>query len=113
MAKIIIVKSLFEEIEKKFKQEATEVFDLMETLTQNPTKGKTLGTVGGIVIKEIKYKSFRFYCITDGFKLKCLDEKELVDLLITFIRMSDKNNQQKTIDQIKQILVTLGPMGFK
>ncbi len=112
MAKVEIVKSLFEEIQKKFKGEAHEVMDLLETLENNPHKGKSLGQVGGIVIKELKYKNFRFYFITDGYKLKIIDESNLIDLLIRFVRMSDKKDQQETINEIKKILVNFGPEGF-
>ncbi len=51
MAKVEIIRSLFEKIEKKFKGESHEVIDLLETLEENPKKGKLLGSVGGIVIK--------------------------------------------------------------
>src|SRR3989344_1295750 len=112
MAKIEIAKSLFEEIESKFRKEASEIFDLMESLQDNPHKGKILGAVGGIVIKEIRYNNFRFYFITDGFKLKFTNKENLVDLLLRFVRMSDKKSQQKTIDEIKNILRTIGPEGF-
>lgn len=113
MAKVEITESLYAEIEKKFKHNAYEVIDLMQTLEQSSKKGKLLGTVGGIVIKELKYSSFRFYFITDGFKLKCFKEEELVDLLIRFVRMSDKKHQQETINEIKCILVKIGPRGFE
>ncbi len=113
MAKIEIVKSLFEEISTKFKGEAHEILDLLESLETSPHKRKILGTVGGIVIKELKYKNFRVYFITDGFRLRCLDEKKLIDLLLQFVRMSDKNHQQETINEIKHILRTIGPSGFK
>ena len=84
----------------------------MYSLVENPNKGKALGHVGGIVIKEIKYKSFRFYFITDGYKLKIMDKEKLADMLIRFVRMSDKKNQQKIIDEIMKILIKLGPEGF-
>jgi len=112
MAKIEIVRSLFEEIKKKFKGETHEVIDLMESLGDNPRKGKPLGNVGGVVIKEVRYKSFRFYFITEGNKLKFLNEEELKDLLITFVRMSDKKEQQKTINEIKNVLINIGAGGF-
>ena len=112
MAKIEIVKSLFEEIQKKFKRETHEVIDLLETLEDNPHKGKKLGNVGGIVIKELKYEGFRFYFITDGYKLKVMNQENLIDLLIRFVRMSDKKDQQKTINEIKKILTNFGPEGF-
>ncbi|MBI2573176.1 hypothetical protein HYV86_04925 [Candidatus Woesearchaeota archaeon] len=113
MARIEIVESLFEEIEKKFKRDASKVFDLIEEIGDNPHKGKVLCSVAGILIKEIKYNGFRFYFIVDGFKLKCLNEKELIELLIMFVRMSDKKAQQRVIEEIKQVLTTIGSSGFK
>ena len=112
MAKVQIIRSLFEEIQKKFKSESHKIIDLIESLENNPHKGKLLGSVGVIIIKEIKYKSFRFYFITDGYKLKFFDEQKLVDLLIRFVRMSDKKDQQETINEIKKILLNFGPEGF-
>ena len=112
MAKVEIVRSLFEEIKAKFKGESHEVIDLLESLEISPHKRKLLGSVAGIVIKELKYKSFRFYFITDGFRLKCINQEYLVDLLLKFVRMSDKNHQQETIDEIKQVLRIIGPLGF-
>jgi hypothetical protein len=112
MAKVKIVPSLLNEIEKRFKGEAHQIIDLMESLEKNPKKGKPLGNVGDVVIKELRYKSFRFYFITDGYKLRLMNESELVDLLIRFVRMSDKKSQQKTIDEIKSILKNLGEIGF-
>lgn len=112
MVKIEIVESLFEEIEKKFKREASKIYSLMGSLQKNPKKGKRLGSIGGIVIKELKYKGFRFYFITDGVKLKCVDAATLTDLLMRFVRMSDKKHQKETIAEIKNILLSLGPEGF-
>lgn len=112
MAKIEIIESLYEEIEKKFKKEAHKILDLIESLESSPNKGKILGRVGGILIKEIKYKSFRFYFIVDGFKLKFLSEHELTNLLLRFVRMSDKKHQQETINEIRLILINIGPEGF-
>ena len=112
MAKVEIVTPLFNEIRKKFKAESHKIIDLMESLENNPNKGKPLGNIGGIAIKEIRYKSFRFYFITDGHKLKLLSEEHLKDLLIAFVRMSDKKEQQKTINEIKKVLINMGAGGF-
>jgi hypothetical protein len=112
MVKIEIVESLYIEIEKKFKGEGHKILDLMHTLEENPQKGKTLGTVGGIVIKELKYKNFRFYFLVDGFKLKFYSQEELTDLLLRFVRMSDKKHQEQVIQEIKEILLKIGPEGF-
>jgi len=113
VVRLIITESLYAEIEKKFKKEAGKIIDLLMSLKQQHSKGKIIGVAAGLTIKELKYKSFRFYFIIDGFKLKCLDEENLEDLLIKFIRMSDKKTQQKTINEIRKILITLGPSGFK
>src|SRR3990167_6953148 len=86
MAKVEIVRSLLEEIKKKFKGESHKIIDLMESLEENPHKGKPIGNVGGILIKELRYESFRFYFITDGFKIKLLEKEDLSDLLINFIK---------------------------
>lgn len=113
MAKVEIDINLKNEVLKKFKHESKEIFRQMQSLEENPHKGKMLGEVGGIVIKEIKYASFRFYFVTDGFKLKIMDQSKLVDLLIKFVRMSDKKDQQKTINEIKKILINFGVEGFR
>jgi hypothetical protein len=112
MAIVCIAESLRDEILKKFKEESKIIFKLMNSLGENPHKGKSLGHVGGILIKELKYKNFRFYFITDGFKLKIMDESKLVDLLIRFVKMSYKRNQQETINEIKKILLNFGTDGF-
>ncbi len=112
MAKVEVTDSLYLEIEKKFKHKSVDILQNLKSLELSPKKGKVLGNVEGIIIKEIKYEGFRFYFITDGFKIKCLDEKELIDLLIRFVRMSNKKEQQKTINEIKHILTTIGPGGF-
>jgi hypothetical protein len=112
VAKVEIDAGLKNEILKKFKHESVDILKQMQSLEENPHKGKELGQVGGIVIKELKYASFRFYFITDGFKLKIMDQTKLVDLLIKFVRMSDKKDQQKTINEIKNILIRFGVEGF-
>ena len=73
-----------------------------------PTKGKSISSVGGILIKELKYKKFRFYFLTDGQILKFGTEDELASLLIKFVRMSEKKDQQKIIDKIKEVLLSMG-----
>jgi len=112
MAKVIITESLEEKINQKFKRESVEIFSLLRTLEDNPKKGKEVGVVGSILIKEIKYKKFRFYFITDGYKVKFLKTEELKELLVKFVRMSEKKDQQKTIEEIKYILRSLGEEGF-
>ncbi|MBT4447004.1 hypothetical protein HOA92_05560 [archaeon] len=112
MAKVKIIKSLLEQIQKKFKGESHKIIDLLESLEENPHKGKLLGSVGGLLIKELKYKGFRFYFIVEGEKLKVFSASLLVEILLLFVRMSDKNSQQKIINEIKNILKKIGPEGL-
>ncbi|MFH1456453.1 MAG: hypothetical protein ABIF40_05915 [archaeon] len=112
MVNVEITETLFSEITKKFKKESVKILEHLKSLESNPKKGKELGTVGGILIKELKYKKFRFYFITDGFKLKCIGKNALIDLLFRFVRMSNKKTQQETINEIKHILKILGPDGL-
>jgi hypothetical protein len=112
MAKVVITPSLEEEINKKFRQKALEIFALMRTLEENPYKGKEVGVVGRLIVKEIKFENYRIYFVTDGYKIKILKLAELRDLIIKFVRISDKKNQQATIDAIKRILRSLGEEGF-
>lgn len=113
MARVEIIESLKKKIIKKFKGESMKIVNLLESLEKNPKKGKLLGQFMGFQIKELKYKSFRFYFIVDGSKINILSEEELVDMLMKFVRMSDKKAQQKTIDEIKKILIKIGPDGFE
>ena len=104
MIRIVVLNSLRSEIDKLFKKESLKVVSLMESLKDNPNKGRVLGHAGSISIRELKYKSFRFYFILDGNKLILYNQEKISELLIEFIRMSKKNNQQKTIDEIKGVL---------
>ncbi len=112
MAKVEIINSLAKEIQKKFKGESHKIIKLLRSLEKNPKKGKLIGQFSGFAVKELKYKKFRFYFITDGYKLNVLSKEKLTDLLMKFVRMSDKKSQQKTINEIKKILIKIGPHGF-
>lgn len=109
-----ITRSLLKELTKRFsKEKALKAIDLIESLEKEPRKGKLVGVVGGITIKELKFEGFRFYFLFDGFTLQMFDEEKLVDLLFRFVRMSNKKEQQKTIDEIKKTLRNIGPSGLK
>ncbi|MEK6964386.1 MAG: hypothetical protein AABX70_08240 [Nanoarchaeota archaeon] len=113
MARVILTPELEQEIDKQFKEDSVNVFKLLLTLENNPKKGKALCHVGSIVLKELKYKSYRFYFITNGYKVKFLKPEQLKDLLIKFIRMSDKKTQSNVISEIKVMLRRLGNQGFE
>ena len=113
MAEVIFTEDFTKELTKKFSNaEANEIIDLLETLEDNPKKGKEVGVVGKTVIKEIKYGVFRFYFITDGYKVKFLKIEELKRLIIKFIKMSSKKDQSKVTEEIKNVLRNLGEEGF-
>ncbi|MEX2017060.1 MAG: hypothetical protein WD876_01155 [Candidatus Pacearchaeota archaeon] len=113
MAKVKIIDSLAKEIQKKFKGKSLEIVKLLRALEKNPYKGEAVGQVAGIVIKELRYEGFRFYFITDGYQIRVLSIEGLTNLLIKFVRMSDKKSQQKTINEIKDILRKFGSEGFE
>ena len=104
MAKVIITESLRKEIEKIFKDESRDIFQRMKSLERNPKRGKLITEVSETQIRELKYKKYRFYFITDGRMLKVASEDELSSLLIKFVRMSGKKDQGKVIKEIKEWL---------
>jgi hypothetical protein len=104
VVEIEIVEDLKDEILKKFKGDSKKIFRLMRSVKNSPNKGKLLGRIGRIAIKELKYKSFRFYFLVDAFKIKFLGAEGLDNLLIKFVRMSDKKSQRKVIGEIKDFL---------
>ena len=112
MAKVIITKALREEVFSKFKENSENIFLRMKQLETQPFRGKALGNAGGVVIKELKYEKFRFYFITDGHVLKFGSADQLAELIIKFVKMSEKKDQQKAINAIKNILKSLGFEGF-
>ena len=107
MVEVVIDDSLKKQVYKKFKEESVQIFKAMMRLEEESHKGKLLATVSNIHIKELKCKSFRFYFLTDGHVLKFGNEEEITNLLIKFVRMSDKKNQQKVINEIKEVLDNL------
>ncbi len=104
MAKVIISRDFEKQVNKVFKEESVRIFSLMLSLEENPRKGKEVGVVGNIVVKELKYGKFRLYFITDRYKIKFLCSDEIKDLLIKFVRMSGKKDQSKVIGEIKHTL---------
>lgn len=113
MAKVIITEHLEEIINRTFKKESITIFSLLRTLEDQPKKGKEVGDIGNIVVKEVKYNKFRFYFVADRHAIKFLSVEELKDALIKFVAMSEKKDQQKVIDEIKHVLQTIGEEGFR
>ena len=112
MVQVEIVPSLEEEIHKHFKGRSINVLEHLKSLETSPHKGKALGHVGGVIIKELRYEGFRFYFIADAYKIRMFNQEALTDLLIRFVRMSNKKEQQSVIDEIRNILKTIGSAGF-
>lgn len=70
---------------------------MKEKLSSFGTKNETFETI---------------YFITEGFKLRLFNKGFLVDLLMRFVRMSDKKAKKKTIEEIRQVLTKIGFDGF-
>lgn len=105
--KIEIPNELGQKIYKKFKKESGKIVDLLYTLEDNPNKGKFLARIGTLLLKELKYKSFRVYFFLDGNKLYLFNEEKLKEILIRFLEMSKKNDQKQTIETLKKVLEEL------
>lgn len=105
--KVVILNSLRDEILKRLKGDAPKVYDLIEQLTRNHHKGKVIGHAGGCSIRELKYNSFRLYYIISLHKLILFDAGALRELLVEFIAMSKKHDQQHVINQITTMLESL------
>jgi hypothetical protein len=112
MVIIRIDRDLDKKINKKFKGEAVKIFRLIYSMEETPKKGKIVGSVGGVLIKELKYGKFRFYFTVDGYRIKFWDVDVLSDLIIRFVRMSDKKSQQKVIEEIRVVLRRFGEDEF-
>ena len=104
MINIIITNNLKTEAYKTFKKDSMRVYSLIETLRKNPNKDRVLGHVGHMSIRELRYKNFMPYFILDGRRLDLFNKDKIKELLIKFIAMSKKHNQQRTIGEIKDIL---------
>jgi hypothetical protein len=112
MAIVVVTRDLKREINKRFKKEAIIVFQLFKTLKTNPKKGKLLSQLNNVAVKELKYKKFRFFFLVDAYAIKFLSREDLENILIKFVRMSEKKDQQQVINDIKRILRTFGEEGF-
>ena len=110
MVKVFVTKRLEKEILKRLSsKEADTVFLAIASLEANPHKGDVLTNIGNIVVKELKHKSFRFYCVHSTQIMKTLTQEELQDEIIKFIAMSKKGKeQQEVIERIKKDLKKFG-----
>ncbi len=108
MVIVRIDESLIKKLEKRFnKQELKEIKNLFLSLQDNPFQGDLLYAFGNVVLKEKKYKTFRFYFVHSRKILIIKDVEELKDELVRFLEMSKKNNQQKIINKLKNMIKTL------
>lgn len=100
---------MIKKIKKTFKGRASEVYDLMRTLKKHPEKGSLITQVSGIQLRELRFDDvFRLYFFSNGELVKMLDENELQIVLIKFIEMSKKDDQQTTIERLKRDLRSYG-----
>jgi hypothetical protein len=104
MARVIITRTLKDRVLKRFGGEAEAIFSKMLSLGSSPKNGKHLTSIGSLMLGEIRFRSYRFYYITDAHKVKFLSVHELEDLIIRFVEYSDKKHQQETIEELKQML---------
>jgi len=110
MVQIYISQSLLKEINKRLsKGEADVCLKLLYSLKENPYKGDIITVVGNILLKEMRFKNFRFYYIHSAKLLKIGLIEDLQSEIIKCIAMSDKSKeQQEVINKIKDNLKKYG-----
>jgi|AntAceMinimDraft_17_1070374.scaffolds.fasta_scaffold119112_1 hypothetical protein len=100
-------KEFLKELKKNLsKSEAkTTIKKLAKT---SPSEGDFIALIANIVIREKKLKTFRFYFIIQNNQKQIITKQELKELIIKFVALSKKNNQQKVIDKLKEDLKQVG-----
>ncbi|MFH1409138.1 MAG: hypothetical protein ABIH34_04485 [Nanoarchaeota archaeon] len=97
--------SLVKKLEIRFnKKELGELKRLFLSLQDNPHQGDLLYAFGNFVLKEKKYKTFRFHFLHSRKILVIKDVQKLKDEIIRFIEMRKKNDQQQVIDKLKEMM---------
>ncbi len=105
MVKVRIDDGLIKKLERKFgRADLKSIHKMFLSLEDNPLQGDMLKAFGAIVLKEIRYKSFRFYFLHSKDLLIIKDPARLRDEIIRFIDMSKKNDQQRVIYGLKDML---------
>lgn len=100
---------LIKKVRKTFKNKAKKIFHWMCQLKENPNRGKFVASIGFVELRELKYEnSFRFYFFTNQKLVKVLEEDELQSMIIKFVEMSKKKEQQKIINKLKEDLKKYG-----
>lgn len=97
------VKLLQKHVNKK--QASTLVKKLAQT---SPSDGDYVALVGNIVIREKRDKTFRFYFIVQNNVKHVITKEELSEMLVKFVALSKKNDQQNVIDKLKSDLQKFG-----
>lgn len=105
MVIVRIDKTLVKKLERRFnKKELKELKKIFLSLQENPYQGDLLYAFGNFVLKEKRYKTFRFYFLHSKKILLIKDVQKLKDEIIRFIEMSKKNDQQRVIDKLKEMM---------
>ena len=101
MVVVVVTQSLDRELKKRLnKDEYYKVKRCFLTLKKDPYKGKLLHVIGNVILKELRWKTFRFYFFTSHNLIKILSDTDLEKELVKFVRMSKKNDQARVIQEI-------------
>ena len=105
MVIVAVTLALDKELKKRLnKDEYAQVKKKFQTLKKDPYKGKLLHVLGNVVLKELRWKSFRFYFLTSHNLIKIVAKTDLEKELVKFIRMSKKSDQTKVIKEVLEQL---------
>jgi hypothetical protein len=87
----------------------TEAKSLVKKLAKTtPSDGDFIALISNIVIREKRLNTFRFYFIVKDDKKHVITKEELKELIIKFVAVSKKNNQQEVINKLKEDLKKVG-----
>jgi hypothetical protein len=87
----------------------TEAKSLVKKLAKTtPSDGDFIALISNIVIREKRLNTFRFYFIVKDDKKHVITKEELKELIIKFVALSKKNNQQEVINKLKEDLKKVG-----
>jgi len=107
----VVIVRFTDAFEKELKKQCSKAVarKIVEKLrVTKPTDGDHIALVTGVLLKERRINTFRFYFIQHNTRLEYLSEEELKNHVLQFIALSKKNNQQAVIDKLKDDLEKAG-----
>ncbi len=93
---------------KKYSSKTQAKTIVKKLASSTPSDGDFVALIANIVVREKRLKSFRFYFIVKDEQKQVVSTEELKNMIIKFVALSKKNNQQQVIDKLKEDLKNFG-----